>query len=294
MRQRVERALAMVRMSELAGRLPRQLSGGQQQRVALARASVYDPPVLLMDEPLGALDKNLREELQDEIRQFHRQVGATIIYVTHDQAEAARAGRPGGDPEPRPAGTDRHAATAVRAAVQRFRRRFPWRGKPLHGHRCHARDRRRALDDGGRPRAARQPRRERRQRGVRAAGADRPSRQRQAGRPTASRGRWWTRCSPPGRCATGSRAGASRCWCGAGARGSRLARRCISAGSGRMRWCCRREEAWGFAPNPTRGQSSSGHLDSRGQGDDCPLAGAGQSPAASNPSGRTPRGRMNS
>ncbi len=88
-RQRVARSLAMVRLSELAGRLPRQLSGGQQQRVALARASVYDPPVLLMDEPLGALDKNLREELQDEIRQFHRQIGATIIYVTHDQAEAA-------------------------------------------------------------------------------------------------------------------------------------------------------------------------------------------------------------
>ncbi len=88
-RQRVDRALAMVRLSEMAGRLPRQLSGGQQQRVALARASIYDPPVLLMDEPLGALDKNLREELQDEIRQFHRQVGATIIYVTHDQAEAA-------------------------------------------------------------------------------------------------------------------------------------------------------------------------------------------------------------
>jgi putative spermidine/putrescine transport system ATP-binding protein len=88
-RHRVERSLAMVRLSEMAGRLPRQLSGGQQQRVALARASVYDPPVLLMDEPLGALDKNLREELQDEIRQFHRQVGATIIYVTHDQAEAA-------------------------------------------------------------------------------------------------------------------------------------------------------------------------------------------------------------
>ncbi|MBS0560338.1 MAG: ABC transporter ATP-binding protein [Proteobacteria bacterium] len=88
-KQRVERSLAMVRLSDMAGRLPRQLSGGQQQRIALARASVYDPPVLLMDEPLGALDKNLREELQDEIRQFHRDVGATIIYVTHDQAEAA-------------------------------------------------------------------------------------------------------------------------------------------------------------------------------------------------------------
>ena len=86
---RVERALAMVRLSAMAHRLPRQLSGGQQQRVALARASIYDPPVLLMDEPLGALDKNLREELQDEIRQFHRKVGATVVYVTHDQAEAA-------------------------------------------------------------------------------------------------------------------------------------------------------------------------------------------------------------
>ena len=87
--ERVERSLAMVRLSSMAGRLPRQLSGGQQQRVALARASIYDPPVLLMDEPLGALDKNLREELQDEIRQFHRTVGATVVYVTHDQAEAA-------------------------------------------------------------------------------------------------------------------------------------------------------------------------------------------------------------
>ena len=87
--ERVERSLAMVRLSPLANRLPRQLSGGQQQRVALARASIYDPPVLLMDEPLGALDKNLREELQDEIRQFHRKVGATVVYVTHDQAEAA-------------------------------------------------------------------------------------------------------------------------------------------------------------------------------------------------------------
>jgi putative spermidine/putrescine transport system ATP-binding protein len=88
-RERVERALAMVRLSDMARRLPRQLSGGQQQRVALARAAIYDPPVLLMDEPLGALDKNLRDEMQDEIRQFHRQVGATIIYVTHDQHEAA-------------------------------------------------------------------------------------------------------------------------------------------------------------------------------------------------------------
>lgn len=86
---RVERMLAAVRLLHLADRLPTQLSGGQQQRVALARAAVYDPPLLLMDEPLGALDKNLREELQAEIKQFHKQVGATIIYVTHDQHEAA-------------------------------------------------------------------------------------------------------------------------------------------------------------------------------------------------------------
>ena len=87
--QRVRRMLEVVRLPDLADRLPGQLSGGQQQRVALARAAVYDPPLLLMDEPLGALDKNLREEMQDEIRQFHRTIGTTILYVTHDQQEAA-------------------------------------------------------------------------------------------------------------------------------------------------------------------------------------------------------------
>ena len=86
---RVTRALEMVRLAGFADRMPAQLSGGQQQRVALARAAVYDPPLLLMDEPLGALDKNLREEMQEELRQFHRGVGATILYVTHDQQEAA-------------------------------------------------------------------------------------------------------------------------------------------------------------------------------------------------------------
>lgn len=91
---RVTRALDMVRLGDLGGRMPAQLSGGQQQRVALARAAVYDPPLLLMDEPLGALDKNLREEMQEELRQFHRNVGATVLYVTHDQQEAASmAGR---------------------------------------------------------------------------------------------------------------------------------------------------------------------------------------------------------
>lgn len=86
---RVDRALEMVRLGGFGPRMPAQLSGGQQQRVALARAAVYDPPLLLMDEPLGALDKNLREEMQEELRQFHRNVGATILYVTHDQQEAA-------------------------------------------------------------------------------------------------------------------------------------------------------------------------------------------------------------
>ena len=87
---RVERMLAMVRLQGMGARRSSQLSGGQQQRVALARAAVYDPALLLMDEPLGALDKNLREEMQDEIKQFHRQIGATVLYVTHDQDEAAR------------------------------------------------------------------------------------------------------------------------------------------------------------------------------------------------------------
>lgn len=87
--ERVERMLDMVRLSGMGDRRPNQLSGGQQQRVALARAAIYDPLLLLMDEPLGALDKNLREELQDEIKQFQETLGTTVIYVTHDQHEAA-------------------------------------------------------------------------------------------------------------------------------------------------------------------------------------------------------------
>ncbi|MFJ6269271.1 ABC transporter ATP-binding protein [Pseudarthrobacter oxydans] len=81
-------ALAMVHMEEYADRFPAELSGGQQQRVALARALVYRPSVLLMDEPLGALDKKLRDWLQSEIKRVHREVGATFVYVTHDQEEA--------------------------------------------------------------------------------------------------------------------------------------------------------------------------------------------------------------
>jgi putative spermidine/putrescine transport system ATP-binding protein len=87
--ERVRDALAMVRLDGFAERMPAQLSGGQQQRVALARAAIYRPGLLLMDEPLGALDKNLREEMQDEIRRLQRELGATVLYVTHDQQEAS-------------------------------------------------------------------------------------------------------------------------------------------------------------------------------------------------------------
>ncbi len=87
-RTRVERALDMVHLAGLGARLPRQLSGGQQQRVALARALVFDPGLLLMDEPLGALDRNLREQMKLEIKRIHHDVGVTVLYVTHDQEEA--------------------------------------------------------------------------------------------------------------------------------------------------------------------------------------------------------------
>lgn len=84
----VAKALDLVALGSLRNRLPAQLSGGQQQRVALARALVFKPPLLLMDEPLGALDRKLRQQLQLEIKQIHRQIGSTIIFVTHDQEEA--------------------------------------------------------------------------------------------------------------------------------------------------------------------------------------------------------------
>ncbi|WP_404295620.1 ABC transporter ATP-binding protein (plasmid) [Microvirga sp. RSM25] len=85
---RVKRMLERVHLNEFGDRLPSQLSGGQQQRVALARALIADPPVLLLDEPLGALDRNLREQMQGEIKSLHREFGKTTICVTHDQEEA--------------------------------------------------------------------------------------------------------------------------------------------------------------------------------------------------------------
>ena len=87
-RELVDRALRLVRLEGFEKRRPGQLSGGQQQRVAIARALVFEPELVLMDEPLGALDRHLREELQYEIRRIHRTLGVTIVYVTHDQQEA--------------------------------------------------------------------------------------------------------------------------------------------------------------------------------------------------------------
>jgi putative spermidine/putrescine transport system ATP-binding protein len=80
--------LDLVGLGSLAHRLPRELSGGQQQRVAIARGLVFNPDVLLLDEPLGALDKNMREQMQVELKRIHRESGTTMVYVTHDQTEA--------------------------------------------------------------------------------------------------------------------------------------------------------------------------------------------------------------
>jgi putative spermidine/putrescine transport system ATP-binding protein len=86
--RRIAAALAMVGLQDFAGRFPAALSGGQQQRVALARALVFEPDLVLLDEPLGALDKTLREHMQMELKRIHRELGVTMIYVTHDQTEA--------------------------------------------------------------------------------------------------------------------------------------------------------------------------------------------------------------
>ena len=87
-RRKVAEALDLIRLPEVAGRKPKALSGGQQQRIAIARCLVYRPSLVLMDEPLGALDKKLREQMQLEIKRLHALLGMTILYVTHDQEEA--------------------------------------------------------------------------------------------------------------------------------------------------------------------------------------------------------------
>ena len=86
--KKVDKVLSMVSLSGFEKRMPGQLSGGQQQRVAVARSLVFDPQLVLMDEPLGALDKNLRESMQYEIKHIHESIGVTVVYVTHDQGEA--------------------------------------------------------------------------------------------------------------------------------------------------------------------------------------------------------------
>ena len=87
-KKRVKKYLTLVELEDFAKRYPNQLSGGQKQRVALARALIYEPGLVLMDEPLGALDKNLREQMQYEIKKLHKILGLTVVYVTHDQTEA--------------------------------------------------------------------------------------------------------------------------------------------------------------------------------------------------------------
>ena len=87
-KEKVTKALDMVELGQYGTRFPAQLSGGQQQRVALARALVFEPRLVLMDEPLGALDKNLREQMQYEIKHIHERISITVVYVTHDQSEA--------------------------------------------------------------------------------------------------------------------------------------------------------------------------------------------------------------
>jgi ABC-type Fe3+/spermidine/putrescine transport system ATPase subunit len=87
-RRKVGEALELVSMNSLADRLPGALSGGQQQRAALARALIFTPDILLMDEPLGALDKNLRQAIQLQLKKLHHDLGLTVVFVTHDQDEA--------------------------------------------------------------------------------------------------------------------------------------------------------------------------------------------------------------
>jgi putative spermidine/putrescine transport system ATP-binding protein len=87
-RREVQRVLDLIQLPEVGNRLPRALSGGQQQRIALARCIVYQPSIVLMDEPLGALDKKLRDQMKLEIKRLHKELGITVLYVTHDQEEA--------------------------------------------------------------------------------------------------------------------------------------------------------------------------------------------------------------
>ena len=127
--RRVGKALEMVRLPGSEKKLPSQLSGGQQQRIALARAIVFEPTVLLLDEPLSALDANMREEMRVEIKKIQKATGITAIFVTHDQEEALSMSdqivvmNAGVDR------ADRHARRGLRHAGNRLRRRFPGQGQ---------------------------------------------------------------------------------------------------------------------------------------------------------------------
>jgi ABC-type nitrate/sulfonate/bicarbonate transport system ATPase subunit len=118
-RARAIKALEAVRLEQMASRKPSQLSGGQRQRVALARATVVQPKVLLLDEPLGALDLKLREQMQVELKQIQRDLGITFIFVTHDQEEALTLSDRGRGLPRRPHRAARHALGALRAAPLR-------------------------------------------------------------------------------------------------------------------------------------------------------------------------------
>ena len=158
-RDRVARALQLVRLEGLADRRPAQLSGGQQQRVAIARALIFDPDLVLMDEPLGALDRRLREEMQYEIRRIHQSLGVTVVYVTHDQQEAMVMSdriavlRRGGHR------ADRRTGGPLRRAGEFVRRPFHRREQPParpgdHGQRGHLYSGKRRSDHPGAARRA--------------------------------------------------------------------------------------------------------------------------------------------
>ena len=133
LKRRVNQALDLVAMTSFAKRRPGQLSGGQQQRVALARALVLNPAVLLLDEPLGALDAKLRRSLKVELKALQERVGITFLYVTHDQEEALTMFRPAGGDELRQDRADRHPAPGLRGARGHLRGRLPRRRQPDGG-----------------------------------------------------------------------------------------------------------------------------------------------------------------
>ena len=142
--RRVGKALDMVRLPGSERKLPSQLSGGQQQRIALARAIVFEPEVLLMDEPLSALDANMREDMRGEIRKIQRETGITAIFVTHDQEEALAMSDRIVVMNCRPHRADRNAAAGLRSAGHQLCRELPRQGEC---DRRHGRgDRRRCCD----------------------------------------------------------------------------------------------------------------------------------------------------